>query len=181
MRVALFLATGFEEIECITIWDVLRRAGIKVDGISVEDLDMVEGGHSIFVKSDKKISEINIDDYDMIVLPGGAVGTENLKKSKKVLELLKYFEEQNKPIGAICAAPTVLAEAGVVKNKMVTSYPGFEESFKDSVYVKDTVVESENVLTSRGPAAAMNFALKIVEKLISKEKADDLAKKLLLR
>ncbi len=179
MKVALLLATGFEEIECITIWDILRRAEIEVDGISVEDKELVEGGHGIFVKSDKKISEINPEDYDMVVLPGGAVGTENLKKNDKVIELLKYFEQKKKPIGAICAAPTVLAKAGVVKNKVVTAYPGFEEVFKDSVYVKDIVAESENILTSRGPATAMEFALKIVEKLLSKEKADDLAAKLL--
>lgn len=165
-KVAVFLADGFEEIEALTVVDVVRRAGIECDMISISD-EFVRGTHNVIVKSDKLFSE-NIKEYDMIVFPGGLPGAENLAKDERVLEIIKYFNNENKYIASICASPAmVLSAAKIEKDRYITSYPGedFEKMLEEANYVEELVVVDENLITSRGPATTLLFAYKIVDLL----------------
>ncbi|MFA6740619.1 MAG: DJ-1 family glyoxalase III [Arcobacteraceae bacterium] len=162
------ISNGFEEIEAISIIDICRRANIKVTIAGVEDLEMI-GAHGIKIISDKKIENISSDDFDMIVLPGGLPNAFTLAENSKVQSLLKEFKDKNKKIAAICAAPYALHKAGVL-NKSYTCYPSFEKKIKDDGYLcNEDIVIDNNVITSRGPATAMIFALEIV-KILCDEK-----------
>lgn len=168
-KVLLPLANGFEEIEAISIIDVLRRAEIEVIIAGVDE-EIVEGANKISVKSDCLINDItSIDDIDMMVLPGGWGGTKILAENEKVQTLLKEMDSKNKKIGAICAAPYALERAGVLKEGF-TCYPSVEDEIKTEGYTSsEKVVTSGNVMTSRGPATAICFGLAIVKKLVSQE------------
>jgi 4-methyl-5(b-hydroxyethyl)-thiazole monophosphate biosynthesis len=171
MRILVLLADGFEEIEAITVVDVLRRASIEVDTVGITGA-WVTGSHGIKVMADKKISEVDIEKYDGIVLPGGSKGVENLARSSKVKEFLEKMNEKGKLIAAICAAPSVLAKFHILDNKRATIYPGME---RELPYPRDErVVVDENVITSQGPGTAIEFSLAIVEKLLGREKAWEL-------
>jgi 4-methyl-5(b-hydroxyethyl)-thiazole monophosphate biosynthesis len=165
-KIAVILANGFEEIEALTVVDILKRAGFVCDMVSTTD-KMVVSTHGIRVEADKLIGETDKDSYDMIVLPGGQPGANNLAKSDEVISWVRDFNNKGKAIGAICAAPLVLSVSGVVNNKKVTSYPSssFNELFKDSIYTEDLVVVDDNIITSRGPATALPFAYTLVDKL----------------
>ena len=161
-KIAVILAEGFEEIEALTVVDIMRRAGEHCDLVSVKGLE-VTGAHNIKVIADVLLSD-EIKRYDLIVLPGGMPGSKNLKNNTDVIELVKYFNNQKKLISAICAAPIVLAEAGIIKGKNITSYPGFEEELRDANYkTEEKVVVDGNIITSRGPATAIEFACKLLE------------------
>lgn len=162
-KVAVFLAEGFEEIEALTVVDIMRRANITCHMIGVEKIN-VPGAHNIEVKCDKTLDE-NIKDYDLIVLPGGMPGARNLQNNDKVVELVKYFYENGKLVSAICAAPIVLGTAKIIEGKNITSYPGFEDELKGCNYKEDRVVVDGNIITSRGPATAMEFSYKLLEML----------------
>lgn len=163
-KVAVLLAEGFEEIESLTIVDVLRRAQITCDIVSIKD-EYVKGAHNILVKADKIIDD-TIKNYDLIALPGGLPGSTNLRDSKEVIELVQFFNDNNKFIAAICAAPIVLARAGVISGKNVTSYPGYEKELSEGNYIEtENVVADGNVITSRGPATTLAFSYKIAETL----------------
>ena len=167
-KIIIPISNGFEEIEAITIIDVCRRANIEVTIAGVEDLETT-GAHGIKIISDANIENISSDDFDMIVLPGGLPNAYTLSKNEKVQSLLKEFKEKNKKIGAICAAPYALHTAGVL-NENFTCYPSFEQKIKlDGYHAKDSVVIDSNVITSRGPATAMSFALEIVNILCEEE------------
>jgi 4-methyl-5(b-hydroxyethyl)-thiazole monophosphate biosynthesis len=171
MRILVLLADGFEEIEAITVVDVLRRASIEVDTVGITGA-WVTGSHGIKVMADKKISEVDVEKYDGIVLPGGSKGVENLARSSKVKEFLEKMNEKGKLIAAICAAPSVLAKFHILDNKRATIYPGME---RELPYPRDErVVVDENVITSQGPGTAIEFSLAIVEKLLGREKAWEL-------
>ncbi|MEM5836520.1 MAG: DJ-1/PfpI family protein [Candidatus Aenigmatarchaeota archaeon] len=177
MKILVLLADGFEEIEAITVIDVLRRAGIEVDSVGLTG-GWVTGSHNIKVMADKKISEVDIEKYDGIVLPGGSKGVENLLKSSKVKEFLEKANEKNKLIAAICAAPLVLAKYHILDKRRATIYPGME---KEIPYPRDEkVVVDENVITSQAPGTALLFALAIVEKLLGKEKVLEIKKQLVV-
>lgn len=165
-RVLVPLAKGFEEIEAVSIIDVLRRAAIEVQVASLDRESAVKGANGITVVSDMHIKDISSDDIDMIVLPGGVEGTYALAEDANVQRLLKEMDSKGKNIGAICAAPFALNKAGVLKQNY-TCYPSFEEHIREDGYMGDAsmVVEDGNVMTSRGPATAICFALKIVKKL----------------
>lgn len=164
-KVAVLLANGFEEIEALTVVDVLRRANIYCDTVSIEE-EMVIGAHKIPVKADKLLTD-DIDNYDMIVCPGGLPGAKYLSENAKVLETIRKFDKmENKYIGAICASPAmVLTSAGIEKNRYITSYPGedFENLLENSNYVDELVVVDGNLITSRGPATTLLFAYKLVD------------------
>ncbi|PRR82812.1 DJ-1 family glyoxalase III [Clostridium vincentii] len=162
-RVAVLLAEGFEEIEALTVVDIMRRAKVNCDMVSLEKLSVI-GAHNIEVKCDKVISD-NIKEYDLIVMPGGMPGSVNLKNSEKVINAVKYFNENNKLMGVICAAPIVLAAADVISGRNVTSYPEIKEELKGCNYKEDEVVVDGNIITSRGPATAMSFSYKLLEVL----------------
>ena len=164
-KVALMIANGSEEIEALTVVDVMRRAGITCDIISVNEKEIISS-HNIKIVADKVIDE-SIKDYDMIVLPGGLPGADNLAGNELLIKTLQDFsKDNNKYIGAICASPAiVLSKAGIEKGKNVTSYPGkeFEDMLKDANYTENLVEVDGNLVTSRGPATAMLFAYKLVE------------------
>jgi len=160
-RVAVLLVEGFEEIEALTVVDIIRRAKVKCDMVGIETLSVI-GSHNIEVKCDKVISD-DINEYDLIVLPGGMPGSLNLKNSEKVINAIKYFNKHNKLLGVICAAPIVLAKADVIRGRDITSYPGYEEELKGCNYKEDEVVVDGNIITSRGPATAMSFSYKLLE------------------
>lgn len=167
-KIIIPISNGFEEIEAITIIDVCRRANIDVTIAGVEDLE-ITGAHGIKIISDTNIQNISSDNFDMIVLPGGLPNAYTLAQNEKVQSLLKEFKEKNKKIGAICAAPYALHTAGVL-NENFTCYPSFEQKIKlDGYHSEDAVVIDSNVITSRGPATAMTFALEIVNILCEEE------------
>lgn len=166
-KIAVFLADGYEEIEALTVVDVTRRAGMKCDIVSIEG-ELVRSAHDIYVKADKLINEEELKDYDMIVFPGGLPGADNLAKDARVINLIKYFNENKKFIAAICASPAmVLSAAGIEENRYITAYPGedFETMLEKANYVEELVVVDENIITSRGPATTLLFAYKIVDVL----------------
>jgi len=164
-KVAVMFATGFEEVEALTVVDIMRRANITCDMISItkENLSVL-GSHNIEVKCNKVISD-ELKDYDLIVLPGGMPGATNLRDNEEVIDLIKYFNNNNKLVAAICAAPIILAKADIIKDRNITSYPGFEEELKGCNYKEDRVVVDNNIITSRGPATAMEFSYKLLEVL----------------
>ncbi|NCO02176.1 MAG: DJ-1/PfpI family protein [Epsilonproteobacteria bacterium] len=164
------LACGFEEIEAVTIIDVLRRAKIEVLVASLDGESFVKGVHGITIQTDVQLKDVNADMLDMIALPGGWIGTKTLAADENIKTLLKEMDAKGKEIGAICAAPYVLEKAGVLKDKY-TCYPSVEEDIKRAGYQDaPMVVEDANIMTSRGPATAICFALAIVKKLQGKEK-----------
>jgi len=165
-KVLLPLARGFEEIEAVSIIDVLRRADIEVQVASLDENSSVKGANGITVVSDMQIKDVHVDELDMIVLPGGVEGTYALAEDENVLRILKEMDSKGKNIGAICAAPFALHKAGVLKHNY-TCYPSFEEYIREDGYMGDKamVVEDGNVMTSRGPATAICFSLQIVKKL----------------
>lgn len=179
IRVVIFLADGFEEIEALTTVDILRRANIKVDICSIKE-EYVRGTHDITVKADIKISELN-EDYDMIVLPGGMPGTLNLMENEKLINLIRDYNKNNKNIAAICAAPKVLNKADILSGRCVTSYPGALDNMSGFTYSEDKVVKDGNIITSRGPGTAIEFALKIVNILNGKEAEESLIKDLIYK
>ena len=170
-RVLVPLAEGFEELEAVTIVDVLRRAGIEVVVASLGD-SPVAGSHGIRIAADTPLGAIAEQDFDLIAMPGGMPGAEHLKKDARVAALIRRQREQGKPVAAICAAPMVLAAAGVLDGRRATSYPGFLEDAKQTTVVDEAVVSDGGVITSRGPGTALDFALTLVAELAGKPARD---------
>jgi 4-methyl-5(b-hydroxyethyl)-thiazole monophosphate biosynthesis len=164
----IFLDNGFEEIEAITTIDLLRRANIALTTVSVTGNDVVLGAHAIPVKADKLFSDVDYTDAEMLILPGGAT---KLVEHKPLCELLQKHNQQDKLIAAICAAPAVLGQLGILQNKQATCYPGFEHYLGES-HVGGLVVESHNIISAKGPGLSSDFAFCIIEKLAGNEIAD---------
>lgn len=164
------LAGGFEEIEAVSIIDVLRRGEVEVLTASLDENKFAKGAHNITIETDVFVKDVSSKSLDMIVLPGGWDGTLALADDANVQRLLQEMDAQDKYIGAICAAPLALDRAGVLKEKY-TCYPSVENEIKSEGYQGDAsmVVEDANTITSRGPATAMRFALEIVKKLQGEE------------
>jgi 4-methyl-5(b-hydroxyethyl)-thiazole monophosphate biosynthesis len=178
-RVLVPLANGFEEIEAINIIDVLRRAKIEVLVASLDENSAVMGAHDVRIISDMRLEEVEIESLDMIVLPGGWGGTLALCDDKTVQNILKVMNEKGKNIGAICAAPLALERAGVLKHDY-TCYPTIEDQIrKEGFDETKMVVQDGNIMTSRGPATAMCFALEIVKKLKGEKVYKDIKNALL--
>lgn len=167
-RIMVILSPGFEEGETVEIIDILRRAKFECDIVSISG-EYVQGTHQMVLKADRVLNE-NMDlfkDYDMIVLPGGWSGVDNMLSDDRLMELIRYYDGCGKWVAAMCAAPNVLAKAGVTKGRVVTSYPGSkcEPNFMDARYVQDIVAIDRNMVTSRGPATALPFAFALVDVL----------------
>lgn len=159
MKVLMILADGFEDIEAFTVIDVLRRAENEVMVTGLVS-NMVESARKVKVNADKRLLDVDPKSYDMLVLPGGP-GYKNLLNSSAVLNIIRDFDKNKKWIGAICAAPVVLAKAGILEDRVATVYPGLEKEIPKPREAKVIVVE--NIITSRGPGTAMDFALKLAE------------------
>jgi 4-methyl-5(b-hydroxyethyl)-thiazole monophosphate biosynthesis len=178
--IAVHLADGFEEIEAVTIIDVLRRADLEVSVVSITRKLEVLGAHQLKVIADVLFEDVNYEKVDMIVLPGGMPGATNLDAHPELKEQIKQFNYDNKALAAICAAPLVYGNLGILNAKKAVCYPGFEKYLKGAEVLSIPVVESGNIITGRGVGAALEFALKIVEKQVSSEKAAQLAKQMLV-
>lgn len=181
MKVFIFLANGFEEIEAIAPIDVLRRAELEVVTVSISDRKTVEGAHGIKVKADQLFTETTFGENDYYILPGGLDGMLNLSAHEGVNELLKKQHSAGKKLAAICASPSVLGNLGILEGKEATCYPGFEEKLVGATVSTKSVVEDGNVITGKGPGVAIEFALKIVETLKGKAVADEVAAGMMIK
>lgn len=176
-KVGVFFGTGFEEIEALTVVDLLRRVKIEVDMVSVTGEKVVMGSHNIGVNMDMLLAEEDFDALDAIVLPGGLKGTEMLENTEPLMKQVERFFENGKLVCAICAAPTILGHKGILNGKKACCYPGMEEELLEAKVSMDSVSVDGNVITSRGMGTSFDFALAIIEKLLSKEEAVAIAKK----
>lgn len=177
-KVCVFFGTGFEEIEGLTVVDILRRQGIETDMVSIMEDKVVTGSHQIPIVTDRLIDEVDFDSVDMLVLPGGLAGTKNLEKCDKLMEQVDAFVKAEKAVCAICAAPSILGHRGHLKGKKAIVYPGFEEQLTGAEIVYEPAVRDGNIITGRGMGCAIEFALKIVEYLADEEAARAMAKKI---
>lgn len=180
-KMLMLLAEGFEEVEAVTVIDYLRRMNIIVDTCSINGERKVIGGHRITIETDKDIDKINsIKGYDGLIIPGGREAAIHLRDDGRVIELIKAFHDEGKILVAICAGPIVLNRAGILNGRKVTSYPGFDNDLKNSEYKDDIIVEDGNIITARGPAVAVYFALKLIEILAGEERVGELRNDILL-
>lgn len=175
-KVAIFLADGFEEIEGLTVVDLLRRCDIEITMVSIMDGYEVVSAHNIKVVADKLFDEVTYEDYDMLVLPGGGGGTQRLSGYEPLLKLINSFNEQGKKLAAICAAPSVLGKCGVLNNRRACAYPGFEEYLVGAQVTNAEVEADGNVITSRGMGCSIPFALAIVESFLGSSVMEELKK-----
>lgn len=173
-KVLVPLAPGFEELEAVTIMDLLRRAGVEVISAGLA-AGPVTASRGTVLLPDTTLDEALKQNYDMVVLPGGMPGAKHLNEDARIKPLLRKMADSGKFTGAICAAPFVLAEAGLLAGKRATSYPGFVDKMNlpDVRYVNDPVVIDGKIITSRGPGTAMDFALTLIETLLGKAKRDE--------
>lgn len=181
MNVIVFLAEGFEEVEAVTVVDYLRRVKqITVQMIAIGDSLLVSGSHHIEVKADKHIDDLpKLDAYEAVIIPGGMPGAANLRDDQRVVKIVEKMNEAGKLVAAICAGPIVLEKAKIIDGKKMTSYPGFEKEFPNSIYQEDAVVRDKNIITSRGPGKSVDFALAIVSVLAGEKEAEILRKNIL--
>ena len=180
-KIVIPLAEGFEEIEAVSIIDILRRADIEVTTVAINNKLEVTGSHDIIIIADKLFEEVNFDEYNMIVLPGGMPGATHLNNHTGLRDQLKMFHTQGKPLGAICAAPLVFGNIGLLENKTATCYPGFEKELRGAKTTTNNVELSDGIITGKGAGVAIEFALKIVELLKGKDLANELARKMIVK
>ncbi|MEG1834580.1 MAG: DJ-1/PfpI family protein [Oscillospiraceae bacterium] len=167
----VFLANGFEEVEALMPVDILRRCELPVLTVGIGDR-FIQGSHKITTVCDASDSEISISDVAAIILPGGMPGTLNLEKSKVVNEFIDYANENNILICAICAAPSILGHKNILNGKTATCFPGFEKELIGATLSDEYICQDGNIITARGMGVAEEFALKIAENLVGKEKAE---------
>ena len=170
-NVLVALAPGFEEIETITVVDILRRSGAKVFLAGTVE-GAIEGSRGIRILADMAMESASSQDWDLLVLPGGQPGTDNLQKDFRTLELVKQMNTNNRLIAAMCAAPLVLQSAGILKDNTITSHPSVEDKLSTINYSQERVVVDGNIITSRSPGTAMEFAMKLVELLFGKDRLE---------
>ncbi len=179
-KVNIFFATGYEEVEALTVVDLLRRAGIETDMISVTGDLNVTSSHNVTVKMDRLFEQAD-ENADMLVLPGGMPGTTNLAQHKGLADMINRFNEAGKYIAAICAAPTVYGKMGLLAGKNATCYPGMESDLRGANKLTDKVVIDGNVITSRGLGTAIDFGLALVALLKGIGTAEELASKIVYK
>jgi len=184
-KVLVILANGCEELEAITVIDLLRRAEINVTTASLDngtEVTPIKASRGVVLIPDTTLDEAIKSDYDMVVLPGGLPGSDYLDADKRVGLLLQKMASNNKYVAAICAAPKVLAHANLLDGKQATSYPGVLDSMslKNTTLLTANVVVDDKIVTSRGPATAMEFSLNLIEQLLDKNTRDEVASALLL-
>lgn len=182
-KVALFLADGCEEIEALTVADLLFRSGISCTTVSITDVRDVVSSHKVHIVADTVIGDLDFDAYDMLVLPGGMPGTTNLHACEALTSKVVEFAGSGKEIAAICAAPSVFADLGLLKGKKASCNPSVEEKLISggALLSRDPVSADGNIITSRGMGTAIPFGLEIVAHYQGREAADQLAKKILYR
>ena len=162
-KVYIFLADGFEDIEGLTVVDLLRRAGIDIKTVSIKETTQIQTSHGITMLTDTTFAETDFADADMLVLPGGMPGTLNLMDSELVNQVIKKFQAEGKIVAAICAAPSVLGAAGVLEGRHATCHPGFESKLTGAITCEDAVVVDGNIITSRGMGTGIEFSLALLD------------------
>lgn len=170
-KLGIFMADGCEEIEGLTVVDLVRRAGIEIEMISVSGKETVTGSHKIAFLTDVRKEDADYTSYDGIVLPGGMPGTTHLMEDETVNRVIREFAENGKLVAAICAAPSVLGNAGLLEGKKATCYPGVEAKLIGANFVTDSVAKDGNIITSRGLGTAIDFAAEIVAYLKDQDAA----------
>ncbi len=173
-KVYIFFADGLEEIEGLTVVDMLRRVGIDISIVSINGTLTVTGSHKIQIGADMLLSDINTEDGCMFILPGGMPGTTYLGENETVCHILKDAAAAGKYVGAICAAPSVLGNLGLLKGKMATSYPSFLTEDMGAIISTDPVVVDGNIITSRGMGTAIEFAAELIALLKDRDTAEEL-------
>lgn len=177
----LFLADGFEEVEALSVVDVMRRAGIELTTVSIEDGLHVAGAHGIEVVADMNLECVDLSDADFLILPGGQPGTTNLSKCKQLTDALSAHFAQGGNVAAICAAPMIFGQLAIADGRRVTCYPGCEAPLSKAELSSDGVVVDGNIITGRGPAYAARFGLAIVEAVKGADAAEKVASAMLFR
>ena len=180
-KVAVFIADGLEEIEGLTVVDILRRLNITTDMISVMGSNDITGAHNISFKADMLFEDAKLDEYDMYVLPGGGPGTKYLKQYKPLHDLLLKKSSEGKYICAICAAPTVLGVLQLLNGKRACCYEGLEDGLEGAIVTKDEVTVDGRIITSRGMGTAIPFALALGAALVGDEETEKLRKGILYK
>lgn len=180
-KLGIFMADGCEEIEGLTVVDLVRRAGIEIEMISVSGEKNVTGSHKIAFQTDVSKADADFASYDGIVLPGGMPGTTHLMEDDTVNRVIKEFATSGKLVAAICAAPSVLGNAGLLEGKTATCYPGVEGKLTGADFVTDPVAKDGNIITSRGLGTAIDFAAEIVAYLKDQEAAKSLKESIVYR
>ena len=179
-QITVHLADGFEEIEAVTIIDVLRRAGLKVVTVSVTGNRIVKGSHNIEIKADALFEEVDYTIGEMIILPGGMPGSKNLNEHKGIKAQILNYQKSGKFIAAICAAPIVLGDLGILKGKRAVCYPGYESYLTGAEVLSISYVVDDNIITGRGAGVALQFSLEIVRIVKGEESAIMLRKAMLV-
>ena len=174
----IVIAEGFEEIEAVSVIDILRRGGIRLTVAGLTSTQ-VKGAHGLAITTDTLLESVKSDEFDALIIPGGEPGTTNLEKNDLVADLLKNQAESGRTVAAICAAPRILNGLGLLSGKRGTSYPSNADRMTDCTYVEDRVVVDSNIITSRGPGTAMEFGYAILESLKSKDISDRLKQAML--
>ncbi|MFT3753938.1 MAG: DJ-1/PfpI family protein [Paludibacter sp.] len=180
MKVYIFLANGFEEIEAIAPIDIFRRANIEVVTVSVSGSKEVTGAHGVSVLADKLFSETDFNGDYLLFLPGGMPGTKNLDAHEGLKNLIAKHVNEGKPTAAICAAPYILGKLGLLKGKEAICYPGFEDQLVGAKISENKIVGSGNISTAKAAGVAIQFALKLVGDLKGKAEADRIANSIYL-
>ncbi len=176
LRTAIFLAEGFEEIECLATVDLLRRAAIEVVEVSINSETKVTGAHGITVIADTTIDKMDFNNITMLILPGGAPGTDHLNQCEPLDKLLLQFSQKDKYIAAICAAPKILGRLLILEGKRACCYPGYEKELLGAQVITECkTVTDGNIITGRGAGTAIDFALAIITELKGKQEAERLA------
>lgn len=168
-KCAIFLADGFEDCEGMITIDILRRGRVSIDTVSMNDSLQVHTSHGVTLQADKLFKDVNTEDYDVLILPGGKVGTANLEKNERLKEALVKHCENGKLTCAICAAPSILGHLGLLKGKNYTCFPEFEDKSYGGQYQMELAVKDGNIITARGMGATIEFARLILKQLVSDE------------
>lgn len=179
-NIVMVLAEGYEETEVVVPYDVLTRLGFTVILAHVKEPD-ARSAHGLVIKTHQAIDKISPESVRMLILPGGMPGSENLKNSTPVIKLVGDVYDKGGCVAAICAAPIVLAEAGVLTGKKVTCYPGFEKQLTGATYTNVPAITDGNVITGKGPGAAFDFAIELAKKLGKGAEVKELMKRMMVK
>lgn len=174
-QATIFLAPGYEEVEMLTVVDMVRRAKLEIDMVSITDQKAVTSSHDVTVMADKLFSEVDFTETQMLILPGGMPGTTNLRAYEPLCKQLQAFAaDEDKWVAAVCAAPTVLGELGILDGRKATSYPSFADKLICGEYLEQPVVRDGHVITSRGMGTCIDFAGEIITVLKDQETAEQI-------
>ena len=168
-KVSIFMANGMEEVECLAVADMLKRGGVEVETVSIHETNAVTSSHNVTILADKTWEEADCSDADLLFLPGGMPGTTNLGAHEGLCALVKEFAQAGKRIAAICAAPSVLGQLGLLQGRQATCYPGFEDQLTGAIYTRQGVITDGPITTARGVGFAIDMGLELVKLLQGEE------------